>query len=633
MAIEINVPDIGADEVEVTEILVSVGDKVEEEQSLITVEGDKASMEVPASQAGIVKEIKVAEGDKVSTGSLIMIFEAEGAADAASAPAAEAAPAAAPAPAAAAELKEVHVPDIGGDEVEVTEIMVAVGDSIEEEQSLLTVEGDKASMEVPAPFAGTLKEIKVAAGDKVSTGSLIMVFETAGSGAPAAPAAPAATEAPAAAAPAASAAKEVNVPDIGGDEVEVTEIMVAVGDTVEEEQSLITVEGDKASMEVPAPFAGTVKEIKIAAGDKVSTGSLIMVFEVAGAAPAPAAAPAQAAAPAAPAPKAEAPAAAAPAATGDFKENDEYAHASPVVRRLAREFGVNLSKVKGSGRKSRILKEDVQAYVKDALKRLESGAGAAASGKGDGAALGLLPWPKVDFSKFGETEVQPLSRIKKISGANLHRNWVMIPHVTQWDNADITALEAFRKEQNAIEAKKDTGMKITPLVFIMKAVAKALEAFPAFNSSLSEDGESLILKKYVNVGIAVDTPNGLVVPVFKDVNKKGIYELSEELMAVSKKARAGKLTAADMQGGCFTISSLGGIGGTAFTPIVNAPEVGILGVSKSEMKPVWNGKEFEPRLQLPLSLSYDHRVIDGAEGARFITYLNSCLSDIRRLVL
>ncbi|EPD5570920.1 pyruvate dehydrogenase complex dihydrolipoyllysine-residue acetyltransferase [Vibrio parahaemolyticus] len=631
MAIEINVPDIGADEVEVTEILVSVGDKVEEEQSLITVEGDKASMEVPASQAGIVKEIKVAEGDKVSTGSLIMIFEAEGAADAAPAPAAEAAPAAAPAPAAAAELKEVHVPDIGGDEVEVTEIMVAIGDSIEEEQSLITVEGDKASMEVPAPFAGTLKEIKVAAGDKVSTGSLIMVFETAGSGAPAAPAAVEAPAAAAPAAPAASAAKEVNVPDIGGDEVEVTEIMVAVGDTVEEEQSLITVEGDKASMEVPAPFAGTVKEIKIAAGDKVSTGSLIMVFEVAGAAPAPVAAPAQAAAPAAATPKAEAPAAAAPAATCDFKENDEYAHASPVVRRLAREFGVNLSKVKGSGRKSRILKEDVQNYVKEALKRLESGA--AASGKGDGAALGLLPWPKVDFSKFGETEVQPLSRIKKISGANLHRNWVMIPHVTQWDNADITALEAFRKEQNAIEAKKDTGMKITPLVFIMKAAAKALEAFPAFNSSLSEDGESLILKKYVNIGIAVDTPNGLVVPVFKDVNKKGIYELSEELMAVSKKARAGKLTAADMQGGCFTISSLGGIGGTAFTPIVNAPEVGILGVSKSEMKPVWNGKEFEPRLQLPLSLSYDHRVIDGAEGARFITYLNSCLSDIRRLVL
>ncbi|HFQ5297290.1 TPA: pyruvate dehydrogenase complex dihydrolipoyllysine-residue acetyltransferase [Vibrio vulnificus] len=635
MAIEINVPDIGADEVEVTEILVSVGDKVEEEQSLITVEGDKASMEVPASQAGIVKEIKVVAGDKVTTGSLIMVFEAE-AAGAPGAAAAAPAPAVAPvaAPAAASELKEVCVPDIGGDEVEVTEIMVAIGDSIEEEQSLITVEGDKASMEVPAPFAGTLKEIKVAAGDKVSTGSLVMIFEVAGSGA-AAPV-PVAAAAPAAAPAAVSGAgtperKEVNVPDIGGDEVEVTEIMVAVGDTVSEEQSLITVEGDKASMEVPAPFAGTVKEIKVAAGDKVSTGSLIMVFEVAGAAPVAAAAPAQAAAPA-PAVAPVAKPAAAPAAT-EFEENNDYAHASPVVRRLAREFGVNLSKVKGSGRKSRILKEDVQAYVKDALKRLESGAVAAASGKGDGAALGLLPWPKVDFSKFGETEVQPLSRIKKISGANLHRNWVMIPHVTQWDNADITELENFRKEQNAIEAKKDSGMKITPLVFIMKAAAKALEAFPAFNSSLSEDGESLILKKYVNIGIAVDTPNGLVVPVFKDVNKKGIYELSEELMVVSKKARAGKLTAADMQGGCFTISSLGGIGGTAFTPIVNAPEVGILGVSKSEIKPVWNGKEFAPRLQLPLSLSYDHRVIDGAEGARFITYLNECLSDIRRLVL
>jgi pyruvate dehydrogenase E2 component (dihydrolipoamide acetyltransferase) len=523
---------------------------------------------------------------------------------------------------------EINVPDIGADEVEVTEILVSVGDTVEEEQSLITVEGDKASMEVPASQAGVVKEIKIAEGDKVTTGSLIMVFEAAGE-ASAEAAAPVAQAAPAA--PAAAELKEIQVPDIGGDEVEVTEIMVAVGDAIEEEQSLITVEGDKASMEVPAPFAGTLKEIKIAEGDKVTTGSLIMVFEVAGSAPAsataPAAAPAAEPAKAAPAPAAKA---APEAPAGDFEENNEYSHASPVVRRIAREFGVNLSKVKGTGRKSRILKEDVQSYVKEALKRLEAGAG---SGKGDGSALGLLPWPKVDFSKFGEVETKPLSRIKKISGANLHRNWVMIPHVTQWDNADITELEAFRKEQNAIEAKKDSGMKITPLVFIMKAAAKALEAFPNFNSSLSEDGESLILKKFVNIGIAVDTPNGLVVPVFKDVNKKGIYELSEELMAVSKKARNGKLTAADMQGGCFTISSLGGIGGTAFTPIVNAPEVAILGVSKSEMKPVWNGKEFAPRLQLPLSLSYDHRVIDGAEGARFITFLNGALSDIRRLVL
>ncbi len=522
---------------------------------------------------------------------------------------------------------EINVPDIGADEVEVTEILVKVGDRVEEEQSLITVEGDKASMEVPASQAGTVKEIKISEGDLVSTGSLIMIFDVEGATASVAPVVEVA--APVAAAPAVAELKEVHVPDIGGDEVEVTEIMVAVGDSIAEEQSVLTVEGDKASMEVPAPFAGTLKEIKIEVGDKVTTGSLVMIFEVVGSAPAvaPVSVPTTQAAPVA----AAAPKSAAPAAVADFTENHEYAHASPVVRRIAREFGVNLSKVKGSGRKSRILREDVQSYVKEALKRLESGA--AASGSGDGSALGLLPWPKIDFSKFGDIETKPLSRIKKISGANLHRNWVMIPHVTQWDNADITALETFRKEQNAIEAKKDSGMKITPLVFIMKAVAKALEEFPSFNSSLSDDGASLILKKYVNIGIAVDTPNGLVVPVFKDVNKKGIYELSEELMAISKKARGGKLTSSDMQGGCFTISSLGGLGGTAFTPIVNAPEVGILGVSKSEMKPVWNGKDFEPRLMLPLSLSYDHRVVDGAEGARFITYLNGCLSDIRRLVL
>ncbi|MCX7127597.1 pyruvate dehydrogenase complex dihydrolipoyllysine-residue acetyltransferase [Aeromonas sp.] len=628
MSKQIMVPDIGADEVEVTEIMVAVGDKVELDQSLIAVEGDKASMEVPAPAAGIVKEILIKVGDKVATGSQIMIFEAEGAAAAPAAVAAPVAAAPAAAPAAAAR-KDVHVPDIGDDEVEVTEIMIAVGDMVAADQSIIAVEGDKASMEVPAPFAGRVVEIKVATGAKVSTGSLVMVFEVAGA-APAAVAAPAQAAAPVAAAPVAAAAKEVNVPDIGGDEVEVTEIMVAVGDKVEADQSLIAVEGDKASMEVPAPFAGVIKEIKVKAGDKVSTGSLIMVFEVAGAAPA-AAPVAQAAAPVAAAPVAAAPAPVAQAAAAtDFVANDAYVHASPAVRRLAREFGVNLAKVKGSGRKGRIVKEDVQAYVKDAIKRAES---APAAGTGTGNGMSVLPWPKVDFSKFGEVEEVELTRIQKISGPALHRNWAMIPHVTQFDEADTTELEAFRKEQNLMLEKQKSDVKITPLVFILKAAAKALEAHPRFCSSLSEDGSRIIMKKYINIGVAVDTPNGLVVPVVRDVNKKGIMELSRDLAEISKKARAGKLTAADMQGGCFTISSLGGIGGTSFTPIVNAPEVAILGVSKSEMKPKWNGKEFAPRLMLPLALSYDHRVIDGADGARFITTMNGVLSDIRRLVL
>lgn len=633
MAIEINVPDIGADEVEITEILVKVGDKVEAEQSLITVEGDKASMEVPSPQAGIVKEIKVSVGDKTETGKLIMIFDsADGAADAAPAKAEEkkeAAPAAAPAAAAA---KDVNVPDIGGDEVEVTEILVKVGDTVTAEQSLITVEGDKASMEVPAPFAGTVKEIKINTGDKVSTGSLIMVFEVAGAEGAAAPAKAEAAPAQATAPAAAGGAKDVNVPDIGGDEVEVTEVMVKVGDKVAAEQSLITVEGDKASMEVPAPFAGTVKEIKISTGDKVSTGSLIMVFEVEGAAPA--AAPAAAAAPApAAAPAQAAKPAAAPVAKAEgkseFAENDAYVHATPLIRRLAREFGVNLAKVKGTGRKGRILREDVQTYVKDAVKRAEAAPAAAAGG----GIPGMLPWPKVDFSKFGEIEEVELGRIQKISGANLSRNWVMIPHVTHFDKTDITDLEAFRKQQNAEAEKRKLDVKFTPVVFIMKAVAAALEQMPRFNSSLSEDGQKLTLKKYINIGVAVDTPNGLVVPVFKDVNKKSITELSRELTTISKKARDGKLTAGEMQGGCFTISSIGGLGTTHFAPIVNAPEVAILGVSKSAMEPVWNGKEFVPRLMMPISLSFDHRVIDGADGARFITIINNTLSDIRRLVM
>ncbi|MTD27358.1 pyruvate dehydrogenase complex dihydrolipoyllysine-residue acetyltransferase [Erwinia sorbitola] len=526
---------------------------------------------------------------------------------------------------------EINVPDIGADEVEVTEILVKVGDTVEVEQSLLVVEGDKASMEVPSPQAGVVKEIKVTVGDKVETGKLIMIFEAAGGAAAPAPAEEKKEEAAPAAAPAASAAKEVNVPDIGGDEVEVTEIMVKVGDKVEAEQSILTVEGDKASMEVPAPFAGTVKEIKVSNGDKVSTGSLVMVFEVEGAAPAAApAAKAEAAAPAPAKQEEKAAPAAAPAkadAKSEFAENDAYVHATPVIRRLAREFGVNLAKVKGTGRKGRILKEDVQSYVKDAVKRAEAPAAAG------GGLPGMLPWPKVDFSKFGEIEEVELGRIQKISGANLSRNWVMIPHVTHFDKTDITELEAFRKQQNAEAEKRKLDVKFTPVVFIMKAVAAALEQMPRFNSSLSEDAQKLTLKKYINIGVAVDTPNGLVVPVFKDVNKKGITELSRELMAISKKARDGKLTAGEMQGGCFTISSLGGIGTTHFAPIVNAPEVAILGVSKSAIEPVWNGKEFTPRLMMPMSLSFDHRVIDGADGARFITIINNALADIRRLVM
>ena len=535
---------------------------------------------------------------------------------------------------------EIKLPDIGNDEVEVTEILVKVGDKVAVDDNIMTVEGDKASMEIPAPQAGIVKSIIVKVGDKVKTGVDIMVFDEEGSAA-----APAPQSASQPAAPkveitpttsSVSQTVDVNVPDIGGDEVEVTEISVKVGDTVAIDDNIITVEGDKASMEIPAPVAGVVKNIIIKVGDKVKTGSKIMEFETttapASTANSAATAPAQASTPTASAPTpaiAATPTASAtvPATSGnDFVENDAYAHATPSVRRLAREFGVNLAKVTPTGPKHRILREDIQAYVKNAVKQVESGAAG-------GALPGLLPWPKVDFSKFGEIESLPLTKIQKVSGANLHRNWVMIPHVTEFDESDITDLEAFRKQQNAEAEKKKLDLKITPLVFIMKAVASALKAYPRFNSSLSEDAQTLIIKKYINIGVAVDTPNGLVVPVFKDVDKKGIVDLSRELAEISKKARDGKLTGSDMQGGCFTISSLGGIGTTSFTPIVNAPEVGILGVSRSSMKPIWNGKEFTPRLMLPLSLSFDHRVIDGADGARFLSHIVNVLSDLRRLVM
>ena len=662
---EVFVPDIGGDEVQVIEICVAVGDTLAAEESILTVESDKATMDIPAPFAGVLAELKVAVGDKVSEGTLIAMMQAAGAAAAAPAPVAapaQAAPAsapvqAAPAPVAAApatgatKVVEVTVPDIGGDtDVSVIEVLVAVGDKIEVDSGLITLETDKATMDVPSPFAGVVKDVKVAVGDKVSQGSLVIMLEVGGAAPAAAPtvaaqAAPAAAVAPVAVAPAAPAAsvvavKEIQVPDIGdASNVDVIEVLVSVGDEITADQGLITLETDKATMEVPAPFAGKLLSLKVKVGDKVSQGSVIATIETTSvatvSAPAPAAqavapapvsvVPVAAPTPASRPPVPHHPSAGTPVSTGAV-------HASPAVRRLAREFGVDLTQVTGSGRKGRIMKEDVQAYVKYELSRPKATA-ATSVGSGNGGGLQVIAAPKVDFSKFGEVEEIPLSRIQKISGPNLHRNWVTIPHVTQFDEADITEMEEFRKQQNDVAAKKKADYKITPLVFMLKAVAKTLQQFPVFNSSLSSDGESLIQKKYFHIGVAVDTPNGLVVPVVRDVDKKGIIELSRELADISIRARDGKLKSADMQGSCFTISSLGGIGGTAFTPIVNYPDVAILGVSKSEIKPKWNGKEFEPKLMLPLSLSYDHRVMDGAMAARFSVTLSGILSDIRTLVL
>jgi pyruvate dehydrogenase E2 component (dihydrolipoamide acetyltransferase) len=435
--------------------------------------------------------------------------------------------------------------------------------------------------------------------------------------------------------------KEVLVPDIGDyKDVPIIEVLVKPGDSVKAEDSLVTLESDKATMEVPAPFAGVVKELKVKVGDKVSEGIAILTLEAAdggvqpAAKPAPAAPPPTAAAPSAPrpapapaVPAAQAPApAAAPTALAAVDEAGfAHAHASPGVRRFARELGVDLGKVKGSGPKDRILKEDVQAFVKTALARPAAAAG------GTGVGINLLPMPVVDFTKFGPVEAKPLSRIKKISGANLHRNWVMIPHITQNDEVDITELEAFRKQMS--DENQKSGVRVTLLAFLIKAVVAALKQYPQFNSSMSADGESLIYKQYYNIGLAVDTPNGLVVPVIRDSDKKGVLQLAREMGEISVKAREGKLSPGEMSGGSFSISSLGGIGGTHFTPIINAPEVAILGVSRSATKPVWKDGQFVPRLMLPLSLSYDHRVVDGAEGARFITFLHGVLNDIRRLVL
>jgi pyruvate dehydrogenase E2 component (dihydrolipoamide acetyltransferase) len=526
---------------------------------------------------------------------------------------------------------EVKVPDIGDfKDVPIIEVFVKPGDSVKAEDSLVTLESDKATMDVPAPASGTIKELRVKLGDKVSEGSVILTLDAAGASTKPEPAAAAPVTAPtpaaAPSAPGGASVTTVEVPDIGDfKDVPIIEVFVKPGDTVKAEDPLVTLESDKATMDVPSPAAGTIKELKVKLGDKVSEGSVIAMLETTGGVTKAPTAPATAAA--VPQPVAAAAAKPAPAAAGTIDSvGFKKAHASPSVRAFARELGVDLSKVNASGPKDRILQDDVQQYVKQAMSGAAAPAGAGTAG---GAALGLLPWPQVDFAKFGPIESKPLSRIKKISGANLHRNWVMIPHVTNCEDADITDLEAFRVQLNKENEK--SGIKVTMLAFLIKACVAALGKFPEFNASL--DGDNLVYKKYFNVGFAADTPNGLVVPVLKNADQKGVLAIAKEMGELSGKAREGKLGPADMQGGCFSISSLGGIGGTYFTPIINAPEVAILGVCRSSTRPVWNGKEFAPRLILPLSLSYDHRVIDGAAAARFNTFLVALLGDMRRVML
>ncbi|EMT4255656.1 dihydrolipoyllysine-residue acetyltransferase [Neisseria gonorrhoeae] len=518
-------------------------------------------------------------------------------------------------------IVEIKVPDIGGHEsVDIIAVEVKAGDTIAVDDTLITLETDKATMDVPADAAGVVKEVKVKVGDKISEGGVILTVETGAAAAEAAP--DAAAEAQPAPAAAGGATVQVAVPDIGGHtDVDVIAVEIKVGDTVAEDDTLITLETDKATMDVPCTAAGVVKAVFLEVGDKVSEGSAIIEVETAGsaaAAPAPAA---QAAAPAA------VPTSASPAAAKIDEAAFAKAHAGPSARKLARELGVDLGQVKGSGLKGRIMGDDIKAFVKSVMQG--GAAKPAAAGASLGGGLDLLPWPKVDFSKFGNVEVKELSRIKKISGQNLSRNWVVIPHVTVHEEADMTELEEFRKQLNK-EWERE-GVKLSPLAFIIKASVSALKAFPEFNASL--DGDNLVLKNYFNIGFAADTPNGLVVPVIKDVDQKGLKQISQELTELSKKAREGKLKPQEMQGACFTISSLGGIGGTGFTPIVNAPEVAILGVCKSQIKPVWNGKEFAPRLMCPLSLSFDHRVIDGAAGMRFTVFLANLLKDFRRITL
>ena len=637
----VKVPDIGdASEVEVIEVSVSVGDTVEEGDTLIVLESDKASMEIPAPSGGTVQQVLIKEGDQVNEGVDIVILAPAGASEAPAtqavaepAPVAEA-PAAPAAPAASAN-EVARVPDIGdASDVEVIEVAVAVGDSVEEGDTLIVLESDKASMEIPSPVSGTVQSLAVAEGAKVGEGDEIAVIAGAGAqvAAPAsAPAEPTPAAAPAEPAPAAASSEvAVSVPDIGeATDVEVIEVSVAVGDSVSEGDTLIVLESDKASMEIPAPADGVIQGISVKEGDKVSEGTAIAVLS--GAAAAAPAAPA----PAPVAPTESAPAAsqaAAPSATAPARaptagptSSAVDVHAGPAVRALARDLGVDLSKVSPTGPRSRVLKEDVQNFVKHALANPAAAASAAATGSGVPAVK--LP----DFSKFGPVSREKMSKLHRVTADNMTKSWLNVPAVTQFDEVDITELEAFRKAKKA--AAEKAGVKLTPLPFLIKAVATVLRELPQFNVALDMEAGEIIQKDYVHVGMAVDTPAGLMVPVIRDADKKSIYDLARETIVLAGKARDRKLTAADMTGGCFTISSLGSIGGTQFTPIVNNPEVAILGVSKASMQPVWDGKGFEPRLMMPISLSYDHRAVNGADGARFTTRMGQLLGDIRELLL
>ncbi len=638
------VPDIGDfSDIPVIEIQASVGDVVEAQQSLITLESDKATMEVPAPFSGIIKEVLVKNGDTVSQGSLI--FKMEVTKEITKTAAISHVEPKVSELAASTMQESILVPDLGDfSNVPVIEVLVAVGDKFDIDQPLLTLESDKATMEVPAPFAGTVKELKINVGDAVSKDNVILIaeFDNVESQLNKQVATVKKTQSETQK----SVIENVTVPDIGDfTNVPVIEVQVSVGDTIQAEQPLITLESDKATMEVPAPFAGVIREILVKAGDSVSEGSLIFRVETTegnSAAPIKNQQPAVASSPTPTVEKSKVentstraqlrePQHAPTAQPSSHPRQTAKVHAGPAVRKLARELGVNLAKVTGSGRKGRILKDDVKIFVKTALTQgLPTAATQVATPT---PTMGIPDIPEIDFSKFGEIETQPLSRIKKLSGQHLHRAWLNVPHVTQFDEADITELEAFRNSLKA-EAEKQ-GVKVTMLAFLLKASVAALKTFPHFNASLDKTKENLVLKKYYHIGVAVDTANGLVVPVIKDVNYKGLFDLARELGEISKKARDGKLSPSDMQGGTFTISSLGGIGGTQFTPIVNAPEVAILGVSRASMQPVYDESttHFVPRLMMPFSVSYDHRVIDGAAGARFTQYLSFILSDVRRLLL